>query len=38
MMTYYEAGHMMYIHKPSLIQFKKDADNFIDQALTQAAR
>lgn len=24
--TYYEAGHMMYIHKPSLVQMKKDAD------------
>ncbi len=24
--TYYEAGHMMYIHKPSLQQMKKDAD------------
>ncbi len=24
--NYYEAGHMMYIHKPSLLQMKKDAD------------
>lgn len=31
--TYYEAGHMMYIHKPSLIQLKKDADTFFDNAL-----
>ncbi|PMD98830.1 peptidase S10 [Siphonobacter sp. BAB-5405] len=31
--TYYESGHMMYIHKPSLIQLKKDADTFYDQAL-----
>lgn len=27
-MTFYEAGHMMYIHKPSLLQLKKDADEF----------
>ena len=26
---YYEAGHMMYIHKPSLVQLKKDAAEFI---------
>ena len=26
---YYEAGHMMYVHKPSLIKFKKDLDAFI---------
>jgi len=32
-MTYYEAGHMMYIHKPSLIQLKKDAETFYQQAL-----
>jgi carboxypeptidase C (cathepsin A) len=31
--TYYEAGHMMYIHKPSLIQLKKDYDRFIGDAL-----
>ena len=31
--TYYEAGHMMYIHKPSLIQLKKDADKYFDNAL-----
>ena len=31
--TYYEAGHMMYIHKASLIQFKKDVDSFLDWAL-----
>lgn len=30
-MTFYEAGHMMYIHKPSLVQLKKDADAFYDQ-------
>lgn len=28
-MKYYEAGHMMYTHEPSLIQFKKDVADFI---------
>jgi carboxypeptidase C (cathepsin A) len=28
-MKYYEAGHMMYTHEPSLIQFKKDVSEFI---------
>lgn len=32
-MTYYEAGHMMYTHQPSLVKFKKDIDDFIDMAL-----
>ncbi len=27
-MTYYESGHMMYIHQPSLRQFTKDVDAF----------
>jgi carboxypeptidase C (cathepsin A) len=27
-MTYYEAGHMMYIHKPSLVKLKKDIGTF----------
>ncbi|HET9057949.1 MAG TPA: carboxypeptidase [Chitinophagaceae bacterium] len=27
---FYEGGHMYYIHKPSLIQFKKDVDDFFD--------
>jgi carboxypeptidase C (cathepsin A) len=30
-MKYYEAGHMMYTHKPSMQQFKKDVDEFIEQ-------
>jgi carboxypeptidase C (cathepsin A) len=30
-MKYYEAGHMMYIHEPSMEKFKKDVDEFIDQ-------
>jgi carboxypeptidase C (cathepsin A) len=28
---FYEAGHMYYINKPSLIQFKKDVDDFFDK-------
>jgi carboxypeptidase C (cathepsin A) len=28
-MTYYEAGHMMYLHKPSLEQLSKDLREFI---------
>lgn len=28
-MTYYEAGHMMYTHMPSLQKFKKDLGDFI---------
>lgn len=32
-MTYYEAGHMMYIHKPSLIKLKDDVSGFIKEAL-----
>ena len=31
--TYYEAGHMMYIHKESLIKLKKEADQFYSEAL-----
>jgi carboxypeptidase C (cathepsin A) len=31
--TYYEAGHMMYIHRPSLVQLKKDYVQFIDNTL-----
>lgn len=27
---WYESGHMYYIHKPSLIQFKKDIDLFLE--------
>ncbi|HVZ56851.1 MAG TPA: hypothetical protein VG870_09360 [Chitinophagaceae bacterium] len=32
-LTYYEAGHMMYIHKPSLVQMKKDFSGFLDSAI-----
>ena len=28
-MKYYEAGHMMYIHPPSLVRMKADVDAFI---------
>jgi len=28
--THYRAGHMMYIHKPSLERFKEDYSNFMD--------
>jgi carboxypeptidase C (cathepsin A) len=28
-MTYYEAGHMMYLHKPSLVKLKKDVTAFL---------
>lgn len=32
-MTYYEAGHMMYIHMPSLRQFRKDFEMFMESAI-----
>jgi carboxypeptidase C (cathepsin A) len=28
-MSYYEAGHMMYVHKPSLLKLKKDVAAFL---------
>ncbi|MEZ4658286.1 MAG: hypothetical protein R2911_11995 [Caldilineaceae bacterium] len=34
-MGHYEAGHMMYVHKPSIIQLKQDLDEFIEAALPQ---
>jgi carboxypeptidase C (cathepsin A) len=30
---YYEAGHMMYLHKPSLIKVSKDINDFFDISL-----
>jgi carboxypeptidase C (cathepsin A) len=27
---YYDAGHMMYLHEPSLKRFKEDVARFID--------
>ena len=32
-MKYYDAGHMMYIHRPSLLKMKKDLDAFIKASL-----
>lgn len=32
-MKYYEAGHMMYTHEPSLVKFKKDVSEFIMDCL-----
>jgi carboxypeptidase C (cathepsin A) len=29
---YYEAGHMMYVHPPSLLKFRKDLASFIDRS------
>jgi len=34
-MKYYEAGHMMYIHHPSLEQLAKDTPNFADPNFAQ---
>jgi carboxypeptidase C (cathepsin A) len=34
-MKYYEAGHMMYTHIPSMEQFKKDVDEFIEETSRQ---
>jgi carboxypeptidase C (cathepsin A) len=31
--TFYEAGHMMYMHRPSLLQLRKDAGDFMQDAL-----
>jgi len=31
--TFYEAGHMVYINHPSLLQFRQDADAFMQDAL-----
>jgi len=27
---YYEAGHMMYVHPPSMVKFKRDLASFIE--------
>jgi carboxypeptidase C (cathepsin A) len=32
-MTYYESGHMMYLHQPSLGELSSDLHNFIDDSL-----
>ncbi|MFO8035298.1 MAG: hypothetical protein R6U57_01530 [Anaerolineales bacterium] len=31
-MAYYQAGHMMYIHHPSLVKLKKDLSDFVQSA------
>ena len=36
-MGYYEAGHMMYIHLPSLIQLKADLAEFVRSAIPERA-
>ena len=33
-MHYYEAGHMMYLHRPSLAQLKEDLAAFVEQTVT----
>ena len=33
-MSYYDAGHMMYIHQPSLVKMKQHADAFVDRAVS----
>lgn len=33
-MAYYEAGHMMYLHHPSLVQLKADLAEFIQSAVS----
>jgi carboxypeptidase C (cathepsin A) len=33
--TFYEAGHMLYVHKPSLVQVKKDADRLYDEVMKE---
>ena len=30
--TYYPSGHMIYLHKPSLVQFRKDAESWYGEA------
>jgi carboxypeptidase C (cathepsin A) len=36
--SYYEAGHMFYVHVDSLQKLKKDIDKFIREAIPQASR
>ena len=33
--TYYESGHMLYIHNPSRVKFKADFESFLHDALAQ---
>jgi carboxypeptidase C (cathepsin A) len=32
-MAYYEAGHMMYLHPPSLARMKEDLTGFIQSTI-----
>lgn len=34
-MAFYEGGHMMYVHEPSLVKLKEDLVKFYEQALKQ---
>jgi carboxypeptidase C (cathepsin A) len=34
-MSYYEAGHMMYIHLPSLAALKDDLSKFMKDAIPE---
>ena len=36
-LTYYPAGHMMYVHAPSLAQLKLDVSGFIEKAVAKPA-
>jgi len=33
--SYYESGHMLYIHKPSRVKFKTDFEGFLTDATSQ---
>jgi carboxypeptidase C (cathepsin A) len=35
--SYYESGHMLYIHKPSRVKFKADFEAFLKDAINQPA-
>ena len=35
--TYYEAGHMLYVHQPSRAKFKADFESFLHDATNQSA-
>ena len=34
-MSYYEAGHMMYVHKPSLEKLKHDLTHFVEESIAK---
>ena len=36
--SYYEAGHMMYLHKPSLRNMKKNMDTFIKETVEKSSK